>query len=109
MIQKPIKNLNDTEINEFKKHGLNISSLPDIFISKGNTLRTDLWFYRTNYAWYWTPDEPNKYDIGSSNWIIICTECSLIAIGGFWDGKEPIPYNIDLIHWFASTRFDYLV
>ena len=108
-IPKQVKNLTDTELLVLRNKGLRVSSIPEIFISLGDWLVTDLWFYRTNHAWYWTPTQPNKNNIDNSNWLIICSGCSLKVIGSEWDGDEPADKNINVIHWLASTGFDFLV
>ena len=108
-IQKDLKILNDKEIKELKDHGLESTSIPELFISPKTLLVTQLWFYRTIYAWYWTPVEPKDNNFEISNWLIICPECSLKAVGSEWNGKEPNVKNIDLIHWLESTGLNYLV
>ena len=107
--QKDIKLLNDSQINELKEHGLVSSENPYIFISPKSFLVTPLWFYRTNYAWYWTPTEPKDDDAEYPNWIIIYPGCSLKVIGGNWSGLEPAKRNIILIHWLESSGLNYLV
>ena len=82
---------------------------PEIFISPSSLFVTPLWFYRTNYAWYWTPKEPNDDNIDISNWIIIYPGCSLRVIGGIYNGAEPAQRNINLIHWLENTGLDFLV
>ena len=108
-IQKQVKNLTDSELSVLNKKGLKLSAYPAIFISSGNFFVTDLWFYRTNHAWYWTPTKPSNGDFDKSNWLIICTKCSLKVIGSEWDGEEPANKNINLIHWLASTGFEFLI
>ena len=107
-IQKGLKILNDTEINELKNHGL-FSLTTEIFITRATITVTMLWFYRTNYAWYWTPVNPKNNDIEISNWHIVCPGCSLKVIGSEWNGNEPYEANIDLIHWLEGTGLAYLV
>ena len=108
-VQKEVKVLNASEINELKEHGLISSENSNIFISPKSYFITPLWFYRTNYAWYWTPTEPKNDNAEYSNWIIIYPGCSLKVIGGGWDGVEPANKNIILIHWLESTGLNYLV
>ena len=108
-IQKHIKSLAVSEKNELKQHGLIETSEPDILISPATVFITPLWFYRTNYAWYWTPTEPKNDCVDVSNWIIIYPGCSLKVIGGIWNGVEPAQKNITLIHWLESTGFNYLI
>jgi hypothetical protein len=107
--QKELKILTDYEINELKEHGLFSTTIPEIFISPSSPYVTPLWFYRTNYAWYWTPNEPVNDNIDKPNWIIIYPGCSLKVIGGYWDGQEPAQRNINLIHWLETTGLEYLV
>ena len=103
------KKLNKTDIYELKSHGLIQSENPNIFISPGSPNITPLWFYRTNYAWYWTPTEPKEDNISESNWLIIYPGGSLKVIGGFWDGIEPAVRNINLIHWLENTKLKFLM
>ena len=103
------KKLNRREIYELKFHGLIQSENPNIFISPSSPNITPLWFYRTNYAWYWTPTEPKEDNINESNWLIIYPGGSLKVIGGYWDGIEPADRNIDLIHWLENTKLKYLM
>ena len=109
LIQKELKVLTDIEIFELKDHGLVATSIPEMFISPKSLFITPLWFYRTNYAWYWTPTEPKNNSVEKSNWIIIYPGCSLKVIGGMYEGCEPAQRNIDLINWLVSTGFNYLV
>ena len=108
-IQKELKLLTISEINELNLHGLKSSSIPEIFISPSSLFVTPLWFYRTNYAWYWTPIEPKDNCVDKSNWIIIYPGCSLKVIGSIYNGLEPAQRNITLIHWLESTGLDYLI
>ena len=108
-IQKELKILNDNDIKELKENGLISTSIPELFISPKTILITQIWFLRTNYAWYWTPVEPKDNDFEVSNWQIICSGCSLKVIGSDWNGEEPAEKNVDLINWLASTGFIYLV
>lgn len=108
-VQKEIKILSNIEINELKVYGLKTTSKSDIFISPASPFVTPLWFYRTNYAWYWTPTKPEDNYPEEVNWIIIYPGCSLKVIGGEYDGYEPAERNIILIHWLESTGLNYLV
>ena len=69
---------------------------------------TTIWFYRTKYAWYWTPTKPDKNELNKVNWMIIYPGNSLRVIGGIWDGQEPAPNNINLIHWLEKNGLKYL-
>ena len=104
-----MKILTKKEIKELNKKGLKETSKSEIFISPESDGVTPLWFYRTNYAWYWTPTEPKNNNIEKSNWIIIYPGCSLKVIGSYWDGIEPAERNINLIHWLETTGYDYLI
>ena len=109
IIKKARTPLTKDEINELKKHGLNKTDSPYIFISPRSSNVTPLWFYRTNHAWYWTPTEPEIDNLYKSNWLIIYPGGSLKVIGGFWDGIEPANKNIKLIHWLESTGLKFLI
>ena len=108
-IQKEVKLLTDIEIDELEEGGLKETNSPNIFISPASIFVTPLWFYRSNHAWYWTPNKPVNDDESIPNWIIIYPGCSLKVIGGTWDGVEPAERNIKLIHWLEATSFKYLV
>ena len=108
-INSYIKLLTNIEFDELKAHGLEATSNPEVFISPKSLFVTPLWFYRTNYAWYWTPIEPKNNCIEKPNWIIIYPGCSLKVIGGKWDGIEPAEKNIILIHWLERIGSNYLV
>ncbi|KAH0794683.1 ankyrin [Histomonas meleagridis] len=106
------KSLSELEINELKEKGLQPTYSPDVFISPGTFLLvTPLWFYRTNHAWYWTPEEPKSYyiyDLLLSNWSIIDENTPIEVIGGDWDHQMPADRNVRLIRWLASTGLKYL-
>ena len=70
---------------------------------------TPIWFYRTKYAWYWTPTKPDKNELNKINWMIIYPGNSLEVIGGDWDGQEPAPKNIYLIHWLEKNGLKFLI
>lgn len=108
-IQKERKLLTISEFTELDLHGLKPSSIPEMFISPSSFFVTPLWFYRTHYAWYWTPIFPKDNCVEKSNWIIIYPGCSLKVIGSIYNGCEPAQKNITLIHWLESTGLDYLV
>ena len=101
--------MTDLEIDELEEGGLKETNSPNIFISPASIFVTPLWFYRSNHAWYWTPNKPVNDDENIPNWIIIYPGCSLKVIGGTWDGVEPAERNIKLIHWLEATSFKYLV
>ena len=109
LILRQVKNLTTEELSILNNQGLSQYSIPGIFVRYGNLFFTDLWFFRTNYAWYWTLVLPNTKNFKTSNWLIICEKCSLKVIGSKWDGEEPYDSNIKLIHWLAATGLEYLV
>ena len=111
IIKKARTPLTEEEIIELNNHGLIQTSSPYIFKSPSSLFVTSLWFYRTNHAWYWTPTEPKiaENDNYDCNWLIIYPGGSLRVIGGLYDGKEPAPRNINLIHWLESTGLKYLI
>lgn len=100
------KSLSSNELNELKEHGLKATSSPYIFISPSSFLVTALWFYRTNFGWFWTPTEPKSFnitDIHECNWSFIHPDFYIKAIGGFYDQVAPAGRNIKLIEWLAQT------
>ena len=102
--------LNENQIQELKEIGLELSkTIPNILISLPSIFVTPIWFYRTKYAWYWTPTKPEKNDLNKINWMIIYPGNSLKVIGGQWDGIEPAPKNIDLIHWLEKYGLKFLI
>ena len=103
------KNLPKELINELKIKGLNLTNIPNIFISNPSLFVTPIWFYRTKHAWYWTPKKPDKDDLNKVNWMIIYPKNSLKVIGGYWDGIKPAQRNIDLIHWLETTELKYCI
>lgn len=98
-----------TEMNIYNliKKGLDLTDVPNLFVSPPSLFVTPIWFLRTRHAWYWTPTEPNKNDFYESNWMIIIPKNSLEVIGGYWDGIEPAQRNIDLIHWLEKSKLTY--
>ena len=101
--------LTETQIIELKEIGLEKSkTIPNILISLPSLYITPIWFYRTKYAWYWTPTKPDKNELNKINWMIIYPGNSLKVIGGKWDGIEPAERNIDLIHWLEKNGLKYI-
>ena len=107
IVREP-KILTEFKISKLKSHGLIKTQNPNIFISPSSKNITPLWFYRTRYAWYWTPTMPKEDNIYDSNWLIIYPGGSLKVIGGYWDGIEPAERNIDLIHWLEKSKLKFL-
>lgn len=105
------KSLNYNEIETLNKNGLKtIIDSVDIFISPPSQYITPLWFYRTNFAWFWTPTNPLEVeDITLSNWSLILTERTNVAEGGYWDGLEPAERNVKLIKFLANSKLSFLI
>ena len=105
-LQKQKESKFSTEKNVFNliKKGLDLTDIPDLFVSPPSLFVTPIWFLRTKHAWYWTPTEPNTNDFDKPNWMIITPKNSLKVIGGYWDGIEPAQRNIDLIHWLENSK-----
>ena len=108
-IEKKGNSLTSEQIQELKNKGLELTSIPNIFISLPSYNATPIWFYRTIHAWYWTPTKPDKNNLNKANWMIIAPGNSLEAIGGEWDGIQPVQRNRDLIHWLEETDLKYLI
>ena len=105
------KTLSEQEIQELGEHGLQPTTNHDIFISPASTLVTQLWFYRSNHAWYWTPKDPGNYRIENlvlSNWTIIERDFPCKVIGGKWDGEEPANRNVKLINWLSLNGLRFI-
>ena len=100
--------LSKNQVDELKKIGLEESKIPNIFISPPNIIVSPIWFYRTKYAWYWTPTKPDKNNIIKSNWMIIYPGNSVKVIGGVWNGIEPAPNNINYIRWLENNGLRFL-
>ena len=102
------KILTEDQINELKNKGLELTDIPNIFISPPAMFTSPIWLLRTRHAWYWTPLKPEKNDLNKSNWMIIYPKNSVKSIGSVHHGEEPAPKNIDLIRWLEKTQLDYL-
>lgn len=105
------KTLSEQEIQELGEHGLQPTTNHDIFISPASTLVTQLWFYRSNHAWYWTPKNPENYQmkyLSLSNWTITEKDFPCKAIGGLWDGDKPKDRNVELINWLSRTGLRFI-
>ena len=106
------KKLSSTEIDLLKNAGLVKTQNPNVFISPESSGVTPLWFYRTHYAWYWTPTKPqsfDKYNLDVCNWSLIHKNFPIKAIGGFWDDLEPAPRNIILINSLIKSGLKFLL
>ena len=109
----PAKKLSYSEIMSLEKAGLNITNNPDLFICPGTFLLiTPLWFYRTQYAWFWTPTQPNDYsleEIKKCNWSIIKANRPIMVIGGLYDSLPPAPRNVQLIRFLIDSNLSFLI
>ena len=117
-IKKPLKtlssakDLSDAEIDILSQIGLKRTENPYIFISPGSFLITPLWFYRTQYSWFWTPKEPkdfSKEEIKKCNWSLIKANRPIIAIGGMYDNIPPAQRNIMLIKNLINSGLKFLI
>lgn len=100
------KSLSIAELNELKDHGLHQTSSPYLFISPRSFTVTALWFYRTNFGWFWTPTKPKSDHLAhlrECNWSFIHPYFHIKAIGGYYDQRAPASRNIELIEWLATT------
>ena len=107
----PAKNLSNSEIAELEKEGLERTANPDLFISPSSFMVTPIWFYRTQYAWFWTPKKPKSYnieDIKKCNWSLISQKRTITAIGGDYNGLEPAGRNIRLIKFLIDSDLIFL-
>ena len=107
------KKLSLTELNVLKKQGLKETENPNIFISPGSQGITPLWFYRTQYAWYWTPTETKNFfeksEIEKCNWSLIQGNFPIKAIGGMYNNAAPATRNITLIKGLIISGLRFLM
>ena len=108
------KKLSLKEKRKLKDKGLKeIDNNNDIiFESPASQGITSLFFYRTHYAWFWTPTELKEFSkekILKCNWSLIKQNLKIIAIGGKYDKVEPAPRNVTLIEYLISTNLDFLL
>jgi len=83
-----------------------------IFESPGEQGITPLWFYRTHYAWFWTPTEPKNFtleELLKCNWSLIKIGLPIKAFGGKYDGEEPAEKNIKLIQYLIGSKLEFLL
>lgn len=108
----PAKKLTYSEIILLEKEGLVTTKNPDLFISPGTfAIITSLYFYRTQYAWFWTPKEPKEYnleEIKKCNWSLIRENRPITVIKGWYDNIEPAPRNIKLIQFLIDSDLTFL-
>ena len=107
------KRLSLKEKHKLKEKGLieckELNNL--LFESPASQSVTSLWFYRTHYAWFWTPTKPNNFnkeELLKCNWSLIKKNFPIIAIGGLYNGFPPAPRNEELIHYLISSKLDFL-
>ena len=108
----PAKSLSNAELDTLKKIGLKSTDNPYIFISPGEFFITPLWFYRTQYAWFWTPSEPKDFSmerIKKCNWSLIKANRPITAIGGIYNNMAPAQKNIKLITILIISGIQFLV
>ena len=99
------------DIKELNDHGLQSTDTPFLFISPRSKNVTPLWFYRSNFAWLWTPTEPKSLalsDIKKCNWSLIDLNFEYKAIGGKYDQVRPAMRNVNLIFWLAKTGISFI-
>ena len=117
-IKRPLETLSSakelilSEILLLEKIGLKRTDNPFVFISPASFLVTPLWFYRTQYAWFWTPKEPKNFtmeEIKKCNWSIIKSNKPIIAIGGIYNNQKPALRNIKLIKFLIDSGLKFLI
>ena len=108
----PAKNLSNEDLFILQNIGLLETENPNVFISPGTDDGiTPLWFYRTQYAWFWTPKEPQNYnieEIKKCNWSLIQSNRPITAIGGRYNNIMPALRNIKLIKTLIKYGMSYL-
>ena len=83
-----------------------------LFESPASQSVTSLWFYRTHYAWFWTPTEPENFtliELVKCNWSLIKKDFPIIAFGGKYDREAPAQRNIELIENLISSQLEFLL
>ena len=104
---KEINILSNKNLKEIKDKDNNV-----IFESPGEQGITPLWFYRTHYAWFWTPTEPKNFtleELLKCNWSLIKIGLPIKAFGGKYDGEEPAEKNIKLIQYLIGSKLEFLL
>ena len=105
------KTLSQIEIHVLKNTGLIGTENPCVFISPGSLGVTPLWFYRTHYAWFWTPTQPKTFSLNNLkfvNWSIIQPNFPIRAIGGMWNNAMPAQRNVELIKFLINSGLRFL-
>ena len=106
------KKLSLTEIHILKKEGLKETDNSNVFISPASHGITPLWFYRTHYAWFWTPTEPKNLsmeEILKCNWSLIQDKYPIKVFGGSWNNIPPAERNITLIKHLINSGLKFLL
>ena len=121
------KTLSQIEMHVLKKAGLIETENPCVFISPESLGVTPLWFYRTHYAWFWTPTSPQTFssyqnyylnnfyttkvlnDFNLINWSIIQPNFPIRAIGGMWNNAMPAERNVELIKFLINSGLRFLM
>ena len=106
------KKLSLTEIHVLRKEGLKDTENPNVFISPASQGITPLWFYRTHYAWFWTPTEPKNLsmeEILKCNWSLIQDKYPIKVFGGSWNNIPPAERNITLIKHLINSGLKFLL
>jgi hypothetical protein len=106
------KKLSPTEMHVLKKEGLIETENPNVFISPGSIGITPLWFYRTHFAWFWTPSKPKTFslnDLNMVNWSLIQPNFPIKAIGGIWNNAAPARRNVVLIQFLINSGLRFLM
>ena len=108
------KKLSLREKRKLKDKGLKeIDNNNDIiFESPASQGITSLFFYRTHYAWFWTPTEPKNFaleELLKCNWSLIKNNLPIIAFGGKYDREEPADKNKYLINYLINSNLEFLL
>ena len=106
------KNLSNSDLQVLNKIGLKDTENPNIFISPASMFITPLWFYRTHYSWFWTPQQPTNYtleEIKKCNWSLIQENRPITAIGGIYHDVAPAQRNIRLIKLLINSGLRFLI
>jgi len=106
------KKLSLTEIHVLRKEGLKDTENPNVFISPASQGITPLWFYRTHYAWFWTPTKPENFSmekILKCNWSLIQGNFPIKVFGGFWNNMPPAERNVVLIQYLINSGLRFLL
>lgn len=104
--------------------GLRATDVSNVFIYPGSYYEirfwvriqlyktTPMWFYRTNHAWYRTPDRPKSLEnlgqLQMCDWTVIGETDPVVADGGCCDGKQQAPPHVQLVNWLSRNGMQYL-